>query len=210
MFVLAQSGWPEARQVLRRMLGEVEREPGAAGAGHPQSRTVRRTGGASDPVRRSMPAARASKRAARCCRRSCSQATAAVCSRPRAMRRRPSCGARPFSSLACSGGREELWQLYQQEKDVQYAGPIINALFICGGADRLGELATKETDPELRRERHREARTDRKASAPTLRNIYATDKDPGRSKRSVLERPVHPGQREGAHRDRASRRPTPR
>ena len=90
-----------------------------------------------------------------------------------------------INQLGVSGGRDELWQLYQQEKDVQVRRAIINALFICGGADRLSELATKETDPELRREAIEKLGLTGQGSAPTLRTIYATDKDPA-VRRSVL------------------------
>jgi len=83
-----------------------------------------------------------------------------------------------IQQLGVSGGREELWQLYQQEKDVQVRKAIINSLFICGGADRLGELATKETDPELRRDAIEKLGLTGKASAPTRRTSISSSTRP--------------------------------
>ena len=45
-----------------------------------------------------------------------------------------------FQMLGASGAREELWQLYQQNKDVDSRREIINGLFISGGKDRFSRL----------------------------------------------------------------------
>ena len=90
-----------------------------------------------------------------------------------------------INQLGVSGGREELWQWYQQGADADTKRAIINALFVGGGADHLAELATKETDPALRREAIERLGLTGKASAPTLRTIYANDKDPA-VRRAVL------------------------
>ena len=80
---------------------EVEPEPGAADAGHPQPRTVRRPGEPSDAGRTSTRASQSIE-----ARKAVLQAfmlvgrPRRVCSRSRARRRRPSCGARPSSSSA--------------------------------------------------------------------------------------------------------------
>jgi HEAT repeat protein len=90
-----------------------------------------------------------------------------------------------INQLGVSGGREELWQMYQQEKDGDAKRAIINALFVGGGRDELSQLATKESDPELRRDAIEKLGLTGQQSAPTLKTIYTTDKDP-EIKRAVL------------------------
>jgi HEAT repeat protein len=90
-----------------------------------------------------------------------------------------------INQLGVAGGREELWQMYQQEKDADAKRAIINALFIGGGREQLGQLATKEPDPEIRRDAIEKLGLTGQESAPTLKTIYATDKDP-EIKRAVL------------------------
>jgi HEAT repeat protein len=90
-----------------------------------------------------------------------------------------------INQLGVSGGREELWQMYQQEKDDDTKRAIMNALFVGGGHEQLTQLATKEADPDLRREAIEKIGLTGQQSAPTLKTIYATDKDPT-IKRAVL------------------------
>jgi HEAT repeat protein len=90
-----------------------------------------------------------------------------------------------INQLGVSGGRDELWQMYQQEKDADAKRAIINALFVGGGSDQLSQLATKEADPALRREAIEKLGLTGQESAPTLKTIYASDKDP-QIKRAVL------------------------
>jgi HEAT repeat protein len=90
-----------------------------------------------------------------------------------------------INQLGVSGGREELWQMYQQEKDADAKRAIINALFVGGGREQLSQLATKEADPEIRRDAIEKLGLTGQDSAPTLKTIYATDKDP-QIKRAVL------------------------
>ena len=71
-----------------------------------------------------------------------------------------------------------MWQLYQTETSADVKRAVINALFIGGAADRLAELAQKETDPRLRREAIERLGLTGPKSAPTLRTIYTSDKDP--------------------------------
>ena len=88
--------------------------------------------------------------------------------------------------IGVSGGREELWQLYQQETSVDAKDAIINALFVGGGADRLAELAQKESDPRLRREAIQKlGLTGASKSAAVLKKMYGTEKDP-EIKRTIL------------------------
>jgi len=91
-----------------------------------------------------------------------------------------------IQQLGVMGGREELWKIYQTEKDTSVRRAVINSLFISGGVDQLGELATKETDPALRRDAIQKLGLKGENSAPLLKNIYATEKDPA-VKRAVLD-----------------------
>lgn len=91
-----------------------------------------------------------------------------------------------IQQLGVMGGREELWKIYQTEKDPSVRRAVINGLFISGGVDQLGELATKETDPALRRDAIQKLGLTGTNSAPLLKNIYATEKDPA-VKRAVLD-----------------------
>ena len=88
--------------------------------------------------------------------------------------------------LGVMGGREELWKIYQTEKDPSVRRAVINGLFISGGVDQLGELATKETDPALRRDAIQKLGLTGTNSAPLLKNIYTTEKDPS-VRRAVLD-----------------------
>jgi HEAT repeat protein len=90
-----------------------------------------------------------------------------------------------INQLGVSGGREELWQMYQESADAEAKRDIINALFVGGGVDQLTELAKSESDPGLRRAAIERLGLTGAKSAPTLRAIYAGDKDPG-VKRAVL------------------------
>ena len=55
---------------------------------------------------------------------------------------------------------------------------IINALFVGGAADRLAELAQKETDPRLRREAIQKlGLTGSEKSSAVLKQMYSTEKD---------------------------------
>jgi HEAT repeat protein len=91
-----------------------------------------------------------------------------------------------IQQLGVMGGREELWKIYQTEKDPSVRRAVINGLFISGGVDQLGELATKETDPALRRDAIQKLGLTGDNSAPLLKNIYTTEKDPA-VKRAVLD-----------------------
>jgi HEAT repeat protein len=91
-----------------------------------------------------------------------------------------------IQQLGVMGGRDELWQIYQTEKDTSVRRAVINSLFISGGVDQLGELATKETDPGLRREAIQKLGLTGPNSAALLKNIYTTEKDPA-VKRAVLD-----------------------
>jgi HEAT repeat protein len=80
--------------------------------------------------------------------------------------------------LGVMGAQEELWQLYSTETDVSVKKDILQGMFIGGGSDRLIDLARTEKDPELRRTVVRNlgllsaART-----GPTLVAMYGSESD---------------------------------
>jgi HEAT repeat protein len=90
-----------------------------------------------------------------------------------------------FQMLGASGAREELWQLYQQNKDVDSRREIINGLFISGGKDQIQQIATKEPDMDLRIEGIQRLGLMGKDTAPVLKSIYSSDKD-AHVRRAVL------------------------
>ncbi len=80
--------------------------------------------------------------------------------------------------LGPMGAREELWQLYQAEPTAEIKEQIIQSLFVSGSADRLIELAKSEKDASLRRKAIRSLGLiggDRTGAA--LAEIYASEKD---------------------------------
>jgi len=87
--------------------------------------------------------------------------------------------------LGISGGASELWAMYPQET-ADGKGAIIDALFVGGAADRLSDLALKETDPKLRREAiHKLGLTGAPEALATLKMIYTGTKD-AEVKKAVL------------------------
>jgi HEAT repeat protein len=183
MFVLAQSGSPEARQALMA-LARSDANPDL------QARAIQNLGlfGGPDSRQALVDIYKTSKNV---------QARKAVLSALMLSGDRsglaevartetsPVLRREAINQLGVSGGRDELWQMYQQEKDSDVKRAIINALFVGGGHEQLSQLATKETDPEVRRDAIEKLGLTGQGSAPTLKTIYATDKDPA-VKRAVL------------------------
>ena len=80
--------------------------------------------------------------------------------------------------LGPMGARDELWQLYQGEPTTEIKELIIQSLFVSGSADRMIELAKSEKDASLRRKAIRSLGLmggDRTGAA--LTEIYANEKD---------------------------------
>ena len=76
------------------------------------------------------------------------------------------------------GAREELWQMYQKESDVDVKRQILQALFVGGDAPRLIELANSEHNAELRRRAVQHLGTmGRQQTGEALVDIYAKAKD---------------------------------
>ena len=49
-----------------------------------------------------------------------------------------------------SGGKDELWQLFQQETSVENKKAILQSLFLTGDSAKLAELARSLKEPELK------------------------------------------------------------
>ncbi|HEV3485981.1 MAG TPA: hypothetical protein VG106_11275, partial [Vicinamibacterales bacterium] len=69
----------------------------------------------------------------------------------------------------------DLAQLYAIEPSREVKEEIINALFIAGDHDRIGDLAKNEKDVELRAEAIQRLGIMGKRTAPLLLNLYATE-----------------------------------
>ena len=151
MFVLAQSGSPEARQVLLQMAkGNADAEVQATAIrylglfGGNESRQALVEIYACDGEhagaqgRAECADARRRPRAAR--------------RRSRARRPRPSCVGRPSTSSACRARARSSSSSISRTRAPRCGSAVINALFVSGAVDQMTALATKETDAELRRD----------------------------------------------------------
>jgi HEAT repeat protein len=90
-----------------------------------------------------------------------------------------------FQMLGASGAKEELWQLYQQSKDTESKRDIINGLFVSGGQEQIQQIATKDPDVALRVEAIQRLGLMGEDTAPLLKSIYTSDKD-AKVRRAVL------------------------
>ena len=90
-----------------------------------------------------------------------------------------------INQLGVAGGRAELGQIYKDVPDVDTRRAVINGLFIAGGVDQITALATTETDPTLRRDAIQHLGLMGRDTAATLKVIYAKDPTP-ETRRAVL------------------------
>jgi tetratricopeptide (TPR) repeat protein len=183
MFVLAQSGSPEAREVLMQMArggADVEtqvtaiRYLGLFGGEDSRQSLVDIYSGTQNPEARKAVLTGLMVAGAR-------EQLVAIARTETA----PELRREAINQLGVSGARAELEQLYQQDKSPDARRAIINALFVSGAVDQMTALATKETDPELRREAVQRLGLMGKETAPTLKSIYGSERDP-RVKGAVL------------------------
>ena len=80
--------------------------------------------------------------------------------------------------LGAMGAQEELWELYRTEADVAVKKDILQGMFIGGGSDRLIDLARTEKDPTLRRTVvHNLGLLSATRTGPTLVAMYASESD---------------------------------
>ncbi len=82
-----------------------------------------------------------------------------------------------IQQLGVAGGRDELLQLYQQERDTKVREAIVNGLFVSGAVDQMTALATKETDPEIRRSAIQHLGLMGMKTESTLKSLYASAPD---------------------------------
>jgi HEAT repeat protein len=88
--------------------------------------------------------------------------------------------------LGVMGAREDLWRMYQRETDAAVKRRIINALFVAGDMERMGQLARSEQTPELRREAVEKLGLMGQGTSPVLKELYAESADSG-VRRAVLQ-----------------------
>ena len=183
MFVLAQSGSPEAREVLMQMArgsADVEtqitavRYLGLFGGNDSRQSLVDIYSSAQNvDVRKGVLTALMVAGAR--------EQLAAIARTETA----PELRREAINQLGVSGARADLEQLYQQDKSPDVRRAVINALFVSGAVDQMTALATKETDVELRREAVQRLGLMGKETAPTLKSLYGSERDP-RLKAAVL------------------------
>ena len=183
MFVLAQSGSPEAREVLMQMArgsADVEtqitavRYLGLFGGNDSRQSLVDIYSGAQNAEVRKGVLTALMVAGAR-------EQLAAIARTETA----PELRREAINQLGVSGARADLEQLYQQDKSPDVRRAVINALFVSGAVDQMTALATKETDVELRREAVQRLGLMGKETAPTLKSLYGSERDP-RLKAAVL------------------------
>lgn len=175
LFVLAQSGTPEARRILadvaRQGNPDLQRKAidylGVHGSNENRSLLAELYSGAdTDVKRRILRAYMVSGDRARVLAAATSESDADV--RKEAVRQ-----------LGVMSAHDELWQLYQRESAVDVKREILQAMFVGGNATRLVELAKTEANPDLRRVAVRNLGLMRAASTgPALVDIYNTQKEP--------------------------------
>jgi HEAT repeat protein len=184
LFVLAQSGSPEARQTLldiaksspnEELQTQAIRNLGLFGGKEGQQTLV--------DIYSSSPRMSARKAVLQALMLSGDRARIAELARKEPS---PELRREAINQLGVMGGRDELWQIYQTDKDMQVRRGVLNALFVAGAASQLGELALKETDPELRRDAIQKLGLTGPESAATLKSLYTNEKDPS-VKRAVLD-----------------------
>jgi HEAT repeat protein len=78
--------------------------------------------------------------------------------------------------LGVMGAGDDLWQLYQNEPSPEIKKEIIRALFVGGQGDRLTTLAQNEKDPELRKEAIRSLGLVGPHTADSLTALYQNEK----------------------------------
>jgi len=184
VFVLAQSATPEARQLLLQ-LARGDRDP------ETQAAAVRYLGmfGGEESRRALLDIYGASSNAH--ARKAVLQALMLAGDRQQlaaiaAKESAPELRQEAINQLGVLGARADLNQLYQQNTDVDVRRAVINALFVSGGVEEITALATKESAPELRREAVQRLGLMGAKTAPTLKSIYASAREP-ETKRAVLQ-----------------------
>ncbi len=90
----------------------------------------------------------------------------------------PALRSEAVHQLGVMGGGNELWEMYQNEPSQDIKKQIIQAFFVGGQKDRLVELAQTEKDDALRREAIRCLGLMGPGTADALTALYQNDKSP--------------------------------
>ncbi|HLW98662.1 MAG TPA: HEAT repeat domain-containing protein [Candidatus Acidoferrales bacterium] len=90
----------------------------------------------------------------------------------------PALRAEAIRLLGQMGAKEEVWQMYQNETSVEVKKQILQAMWLAGDRQRVGDLAMKETDHSLRLAAINDLGLMGRDSNTTLANIYNSDPDP--------------------------------
>lgn len=175
LFVLAQSGSPEARKVLaevaRQGNPELQRKAidylGVHGSGENRALLAELYAAAEPDVkRRILRAYMVAGDRARVLAAATTETQAEV--RTEAVRQ-----------LGVMGAHDELYQLYQRESTADVKREILQAMFVGGNSGRLIELAKSEPNVELRRVAVRNLGLMRaSATGPAIVEIYVVQKEP--------------------------------
>ncbi len=89
----------------------------------------------------------------------------------------PDLRAEAIKQMGLMGAKEDIWQLYQSEQDVQVKKHILQALWLSGDSERVGQLAINEKDHSLRLQAINDLGLMGRSSEPILKQIYASDPD---------------------------------
>lgn len=175
LFVLAQSGTPEARAVLadvaRKGNPDLARKAidylGVSGSSENRALLAElyQSSGDVDVKRRVLRAYMVSGDRARVLSAATGESS-------------PDLRTEAVRLLGVMGAHEELYQLYQREASAEVKREVLQAMFVGGNATRLIELARSEANPDLRRVAVKNLGLMRtSATGPALVEIYATAKD---------------------------------
>jgi HEAT repeat protein len=89
-------------------------------------------------------------------------------------------------ALGVSGGQNELWEMYKTEGAAENKKAILQALFVGGAAERIEELARSEKDPDVRRDAIRTlGLMGRERTGAALVGLYNSESDAAAKKAAL-------------------------
>ena len=202
LYVLAQNGSPEARQIVIRI----------ARGGNPdlQARAVQHLGAFGGPeskqalldIFKSTTNVTVKRNILRSFQSTGDRAQLLEVARTEPL---PELRAEAVQQLGSMGAQEQLMQLYSTEKTIEVRRRIIQAMFQRHNPDVLIQLLKTETDPELRRSIVQNlGQMGSAQGTAALQSLYASEKDEN-VKRAVIDAFAQPAQCEGADRAGAER-----
>jgi HEAT repeat protein len=186
LFVLAQSGSPQARETLTRI---------AKGGANPdlQRKAIEFLGMFGGPESRQvLEAVYASAGSDLEAKKAVLHAYMVTGEKTRLLavargEKDPGLRREAIRALGVAGGQNELWEMYKTEQDPENKRAILQSLFVGGSVERVGELARSEKDPQMRLEAIRTlGLMGRERTGPTLVALYASETDRD-AKKAVLQ-----------------------